>query len=66
MNELSGIVVTTYDDLDRTLPEDWRDKAGEKFQVFDFINPEVAMPLADVEGIMNRPGSGAFRRPPDP
>jgi hypothetical protein len=66
MNELSGIVVTTYDDLDRALPEDWRDKAGEKFQVFDFIDPEVALPLADVAGIMERPGGGGFRRPPSP
>lgn len=66
MNELSGVVVTTYDDLDRTLAEDWRDQAGEKFQVFDFINPEVALPLAEVEGIMDRPGGGAFRRPPGP
>lgn len=64
MNELSGIVVMTYDDLDRTLPEAWRDQAGEKFQVFDFINPEVVLPLADVEGILNRPGRARFQPPP--
>ena len=43
-----------YDDLDRTLPEDWRDKAGPKFQVFDFVNPEVALPLTEVEGTLRR------------
>ena len=64
MNELSGVIVTTYDDLDRTLADDWRDLAGDKFQVFDFINPEVAMPLADVEGILERPGRGGFHSPP--
>ncbi len=65
MNELSAIIVTTYDDLDRALPEEWRDQAGENFQVFDFINPEVALPLAEVEGIVDRPGRG-FPPPPPP
>lgn len=51
MNDLSSSLVLAYGDLDRTMPPDWRQKAGSKFQVFDFINPEVAMPLAEVEGI---------------
>jgi hypothetical protein len=49
MNELSSSLVLAYDDLDRTMPEGWRTNAGPKFQVFDFIDPEVARPLTEVE-----------------
>ncbi len=49
MNDLSSTLVKAYDDLDREMPADWRDKAGKEFQLFDFINPEVALPLADIE-----------------
>ena len=50
MNNLSETMITAYDELDRTMPPDWRDRAGSEFQLFDFINPEVALPLADVQG----------------
>jgi hypothetical protein len=53
MNDLSGTVVSSYDELDRVLAPGWRDQAGPKFQLFDFINPEVALPLAEVGGKMN-------------
>jgi len=49
MNDLSSTLVGSYDELDRTLAPDWRDKAGQEFQVFDFINPEVALPLTEVK-----------------
>ena len=52
MNELSGIVVLTYDELDRSMPTNWRTNAGDNFQVFDFIDPEVAMPLAEIDTLM--------------
>jgi hypothetical protein len=52
MNELSGIVVLTYDELDRSMPTNWRTNAGDGFQVFDFIDPEVAMPLAEIDTLM--------------
>ncbi len=54
MKDLSSTLVFAYDDLDRTLPDDWRDKAGPKFQVFDFVNPEVIMPLTEVEDAFRR------------
>ena len=54
MNDLSGIMVLTYDELDSSMPPDWREKAGENFQLFNFIDPEVAKPLADVEDIMSK------------
>ncbi|MCS7049499.1 MAG: hypothetical protein NZ483_09440 [Verrucomicrobiae bacterium] len=47
VHDLSGVVVEAYDELDRQFPSDWRDKAGEEFQLFDFINPEVALPLME-------------------
>lgn len=56
MNNLSEPVIAAYDELDRTQAVGWREKAGEKFQLFDFINPEVAMPLAEVEGAIQRSG----------
>jgi hypothetical protein len=49
MNDLSSTLVKSYDELDRAMPADWRDRAGQEFQLFDFINPEVALPLADIE-----------------
>ena len=56
VNNLSEPVIGAYDDLDRSLAPGWRDKAGTKFQMFDFINPEVALPLAEVEGKLNHAG----------
>ena len=49
MNDLSTVLVNTYDELDRTLPGDWRIKSGTNFEVMAFINPEVASPLVDIE-----------------
>lgn len=49
INELSGTMVSTYDEMDKTMPPGWRDKAGDEFKMEDFIDPVVAMPLVDVE-----------------
>ena len=54
INDLSSTLVWAYKDLDRTQPADWREKAGSKFQVLDFINPEVARPLVEAEGVFKR------------
>jgi hypothetical protein len=59
MNDLSSTIVASYDELDKTLPADWRDKAGPEFQLFDFVNPEVALPFAEVQGAL---GERPFRR----
>ncbi len=50
MSALSGELVLTYDQLDADMPPDWRQRAGEKFQVFDLIDPQVALPLTEIEG----------------
>ena len=49
MNELSTVLVTAYDELDRTMPADWRAMSGTNFEVMTFINPAVAMPLISIE-----------------
>lgn len=56
MNDLSTPLVAAYNELDRVLTPDWRANAGPQFQVFDFINPEVALPMTEVEGLMNKRG----------
>ena len=64
MNDLSGILVQGYNDLDRTMPPDWREKAGSSFQLVDFIDPDVALPLAEVEGLApHRPSTPSEASP---
>jgi len=55
LNDLSGDLVWAYKDLDQSMPSGWRKQAGEKFAVFDFINPDVAMPLTEVESKFHPP-----------
>jgi hypothetical protein len=52
MHELSGVLVLTYAEMDRKMPEDWRD-AGERFDLVDFIDPSVAEPLIEVEDVLS-------------
>jgi hypothetical protein len=52
MNELSTAVVVTYDEMDRSMPADWRKLAGEKFELINFVDPAVAMPLMEVDGLV--------------
>jgi hypothetical protein len=54
MSELSSTLVQAYNDLDRTMPAGWRAKAGPEFEVVNFINPEVVMPLTDVEDVLRK------------
>ena len=51
INDLSSVLVLTYDEFDRKLPPTWREKAGSDFQLFNFIDPEVALPLTEIEGL---------------
>jgi hypothetical protein len=55
MNDLSGPVLATYEQLDEIFSGDWRAAAGRQFQLFDFINPAVALPLAEVEAAWSAP-----------
>lgn len=56
LHTLSGDIVQAYQDLDQAMPDDWRGKAGAKFAVFDFINPDVVLPLAELDGAMKKNG----------
>jgi len=49
MNEITDALVLTYDELNRSMPQGWTDDAGSEFQLVDYIDPLVAMPLAGVE-----------------
>ncbi|MCX7825710.1 MAG: hypothetical protein N2689_09145 [Verrucomicrobiae bacterium] len=50
MTELGNVLVKTYDEMDQALPPDWRERAGSGFDLVNFIDPAVAMPLTEVEG----------------
>ncbi|MCX7914778.1 MAG: hypothetical protein N3A53_00540 [Verrucomicrobiae bacterium] len=47
VHDLCGLRVEAHHELDRQFPSDWRDKTGEEFQSFDFINLEIALPLIE-------------------
>ena len=48
-HEITEAMSLAYDDLDRGMPEGWRDASGENFSMGDFIDPTVALPLLSVE-----------------
>ncbi|OGV79146.1 MAG: hypothetical protein A2340_03415 [Lentisphaerae bacterium RIFOXYB12_FULL_60_10] len=49
INDLSEVLVLTYDEMDRTLSPEWRQNAGTSFDLGSLIDPAVAMPLTKVE-----------------
>jgi hypothetical protein len=63
-NSLSGAFVLTYDEMDRSMPEGWRESSGKDFDLVDFVDPEVATPLIDIEDqIRDRQDKNRQRRP---
>lgn len=60
MSEISSALVLTYDELDRNMPDGWREVAGQDFNLMTFIEPEVWQELRPIM-------RGGFRRggPPD-
>jgi polyhydroxyalkanoate synthesis regulator phasin len=54
MTELGNVLTKTYDEMDQTLPQGWREKAGSGFDLVNFIDPAVATPLVDVENKIQR------------
>ena len=71
-NELTGAIVQGYSDMDRSLPQGWRERAGSEFNMTDFIDPNVAKPLLDVEDKLEKErirnesadGGSQSKRPP--
>ncbi len=50
VNDITESMVLTYDEMDDTMPKGWRGRAGDKFSMTDFVDPEVARPLVGLEG----------------
>lgn len=44
-------VVNTYDAIDAFAPDGWREQAGGDLNLLDFVDPEVARPLVELENI---------------
>jgi hypothetical protein len=49
IGDLTDAMVMTYDEMDRVLPEGWREASGGSVDLTDFIDPTVATPLIEVE-----------------
>lgn len=49
LNEVTDALVITYNEMDRLLPETWRETGGKDMELFDFVDPAVAKPLIRVE-----------------
>jgi hypothetical protein len=54
MSQVTDALVLTYDEMDRKLPNNWRQAGGKGMQLMDFIDPSVARPLLQVEGKVNQ------------
>lgn len=53
VNDVTEAMVSTYDEMDNSMPKGWRRRAGEKFNMANFIDPEVARPMVGLEGKMD-------------
>ncbi len=49
VHAITEAMVITYDEMNEELPDGWRQRAGERFSLTDFIDPEVARPLIGIE-----------------
>jgi hypothetical protein len=62
VNGVTEAMVSAYDDIDRDMPEGWREKNDGELNITDFIDPGIAMPLVRVQNKMGGVG-GNNRRP---
>lgn len=69
VNGVTDAMVSAYEDMDRNMPDNWRDTSGQELNMTDFIDPEVARPLVKVESKMENirprggPGAGGGQPP---
>jgi hypothetical protein len=54
MHELTGAVVLTYDEIDRSFGPEWREKSDDRFMLVDFVDPSVADSLVEVEDLIDK------------
>ena len=65
MSEISSALVLTYDELDRNMPDGWREVAGQDFNLMTFIEPEVWQELRPImRGGFRRGGPPGNNPPP--
>jgi hypothetical protein len=50
LNDVSGVIVESYNELQQTMPEEWLadQESREKFEIMHFVNPEIFLPIAGV------------------
>ena len=50
LNDVSGVIVESYNELQQTMPEEWLadQDSREKFEIMHFVNPEIFLPIAGV------------------
>jgi hypothetical protein len=60
MNDVSSVMVLTYNELDRSMPADWRTQAGEDFSLHTFIDPQLWQEMRPLvgRGFGRGPGPG--------
>jgi hypothetical protein len=58
VNDLSGALVLTYNEMDRKFTPRWRASAGDRFDLADMIDPKVAEPLVGLDDQLD----GGWRR----
>jgi len=52
IHDLTGILVSTYDGMNLVLDPSWREGGGDEFDLIDLVDPMVAEPLVEVEGLL--------------
>lgn len=51
VNRVSGVLLDTYNQLDTVLPDMWRDQTGNEADLINYVDPTVAMPLGNLQGM---------------
>ncbi len=62
MNDVSSVMVLTYDEFDRNMPPNWREEAGPDFTLYPFIEPEIVQKLRPYVGWRGLGGGGGGPR----
>ncbi|MCD4653772.1 hypothetical protein K8T06_07535 [bacterium] len=53
-NEFTGIFVDTYNDIDETLPDGWREDTSSPLDLTAFIDPYVLKPMIDLDNTWSK------------
>ena len=61
LHDYSSTMMHSYEMMDRIMPPDWREKAGDEFNMRNFMDPELRMAT---RGFRGGPGGGPGGPPP--